>query len=97
MLHLMFVQEVRDALGDVVKELGVAAEWHRIRAGTAAVLPRDCARVSLGGVKTFDPRGCNCMLGLSSVFLISTQALCLPKWRTNPADCSTESKKCNTG
>lgn len=40
-LHLMFVQEVRDALGDVVKELGVAAEWHWVRAGTAAVLPRD--------------------------------------------------------
>lgn len=27
-LHLMLVQEVRDALRDVVKELGVASAWH---------------------------------------------------------------------
>lgn len=74
----MLIQEVRDALGDVVKELGVAPEWYwvKVRAWTVAALPRDCAEVSLGGVKTFDPRGCNCMLDLSAVCFSSALRPC---------------------
>lgn len=34
---------------------------------SSSSLLRDCAKVSLGDVKTFDPKACNCMLDLSTV------------------------------
>lgn len=52
-LHLMLVQEVRDALRDVVKELGLYQ--HGVRSGW------DRTKVPLGDVMTFDPRAYNCM------------------------------------